>query len=471
MMKRLLCGTIVLIMVLAMVTVPTPALAATNIGFKTTAVNNNSVSFIWDPVSNVQRWNYDTRQSDSWGVHYYIEESKSLNGEYFKVTGISFSTTYTDDRTSLVPGETYYYRISFMVGGEVYSSNTLTVTLPSVVITGFRAAMIDNNGVLFRWDAVTNVVGWDYITKRPGAYSYSGHRYYIERSETRNGEYTLVGSTNAELTYTDNSAGFFKGGTYYYRLSVMVNTTVISSEPIEVTLQSIIIPGFQILTKVQDNYTFIWDAVNNVQRWNYDTRQPDSWYSYYYVERSNTLNGEYFSIASTNQTTYTVNNATPGYYKVSCMVNGTIISSEIVRIVGYNPNIGAVMGNVLHSDVRVYIDDVEIAGYNINGRAFVIAEDLSPYGFKVTWNSQNRMLTIVKGVVSGTPKPVPQNTGKVGSVAFQYVYTDIVMLIDGKEVEGYNIGGQAVIFIDDLAAAYGSALWDATARTLKVTIR
>ena len=166
-----------------------------------------------------------------------------------------------------------------MVDSEVISSDTLTVTLPSVSITGFRTALINNDGVVFRWDAVTNAVAWDYTTKRPFT---GGYRYHIERAETRYGEYSRVGETDAELTFTDNSASFFQGGTYFYRLSVMVNTTVFSSEPIEVILQSVSIPGFQVIAMGQESVSFMWDTVNNVQSWDYNTRLKSSSWRYYY---------------------------------------------------------------------------------------------------------------------------------------------------------------------------------------------
>jgi hypothetical protein len=126
-------------------------------------------------------------------------------------------------------------------------------------------------------------------------------------------------------------------------------------------------------------------------------------------------------------------------------------------------------GNVLHTDIRVFINDVEIAGYNIGGATYVIAEDLRPYGFGVAWNGADRTLSITQGAARGDAKPVSRNAGAVGAVAFPYVDTDIRAFIDGSEITSFNIQGQTVILIDDLARAYGSRTWDAENRELRVT--
>jgi hypothetical protein len=131
---------------------------------------------------------------------------------------------------------------------------------------------------------------------------------------------------------------------------------------------------------------------------------------------------------------------------------------------------GNTAGSVLNTDIRVYINGVEIAGYNIGGRTYIIAEDLRAYGFSVVWNSPNRTLSITRGMPKGTVKRVPLNTEKQGSAAFEYIYTDILAYIEGKPVQSFNIKGQTVICVDDLVSPYGYSVWNRDARTLKAVI-
>ena len=44
-------------------------------------------------------------------------------------------------------------------------------------------------------------------------------------------------------------------------------------------------------------------------------------------------------------------------------------------------------------------------------------------------------------------------------------YTDITTYINGQPVEGYNVNGYTVIFMDDLAA-FGNVEWDQWSRTI-----
>ena len=132
---------------------------------------------------------------------------------------------------------------------------------------------------------------------------------------------------------------------------------------------------------------------------------------------------------------------------------------------------GDFLGNVLNTDIRVFIDDVEIEGFNINGWTYVIAEDLGPYGFRAIWDRTARTLSIVLATPSGRPQPVPVNRQPVGSIAFAYVYTDIRTFINGRAVHGYNIRGRTAVRVDDIAREFGSYVWNSVRRELRVTTR
>ena len=51
---------------------------------------------------------------------------------------------------------------------------------------------------------------------------------------------------------------------------------------------------------------------------------------------------------------------------------------------------------VLYTDIRTYINDVEITSYNIKGNTAVVVEDLASYGFDVSWDGDARTLKVVR---------------------------------------------------------------------------
>jgi len=128
-------------------------------------------------------------------------------------------------------------------------------------------------------------------------------------------------------------------------------------------------------------------------------------------------------------------------------------------------------GDVLNTDIKVYIDGIQIAGYNIDRQTYIIAEDLRPYGFNIVWNRTARSLSITDGIAAGTPKPVPANTGAPGSAAFPYIYTDINAYINGRWVRSYNIQGNTAVNIEDLADAFGYLEWNGSRRELRLSTK
>jgi hypothetical protein len=131
---------------------------------------------------------------------------------------------------------------------------------------------------------------------------------------------------------------------------------------------------------------------------------------------------------------------------------------------------GDPLGYVLHTDIRVFINDVPIMGYNINGWTYVVAEDLQAYGLDVVWDGIARTLSITLGTPRGEPSYVPENPEPPGSIAFPFVYTDIITYVNGEMITSYNMQGFTVVRIDDIAEAFGAISWDGESRRLYVTI-
>ncbi|MCL2168845.1 MAG: CAP domain-containing protein [Defluviitaleaceae bacterium] len=133
-------------------------------------------------------------------------------------------------------------------------------------------------------------------------------------------------------------------------------------------------------------------------------------------------------------------------------------------------NVGDVVGTVLHTDIRVEIDGVAIAGYNIEGSTYVIATQLNAYGFVTAWDEELRRVDIFRGISSASPLPVPVNQEPIGSVAFYVLYTDIVTYVYGQRVSSFNLGGRTAVSITQVAAAASADyLWNGYERLVSVT--
>ena len=132
--------------------------------------------------------------------------------------------------------------------------------------------------------------------------------------------------------------------------------------------------------------------------------------------------------------------------------------------------IGDKLGSVLNSDIKAFINDQRIPSYNIANRTVVVAEHLANYGFDVVWNSSSRTLRITLNTGKRfNPIPAENNTQRPGSVAFDYLYTDIRTYVNGVMVDSYNVKGQTVIFFDDLDV-YGTMQWNSAQKHHKLNI-
>ena len=126
---------------------------------------------------------------------------------------------------------------------------------------------------------------------------------------------------------------------------------------------------------------------------------------------------------------------------------------------------GDVVDYVLSTEIRAYIDGMEIPAYNIGGKLGVVAEDLRGYGFSVIWNGETSTLSISRD--AGAPlSPVevpPLSTEPVGTKILPVLYTEIVTDMDGTVVDSFNIDGRTIVYFSDLSV-YGSYLYDNDAR-------
>lgn len=122
---------------------------------------------------------------------------------------------------------------------------------------------------------------------------------------------------------------------------------------------------------------------------------------------------------------------------------------------------GDVIGTVCWSDITAKIDGRAIPSYNWEGSTVVPAELLGYYGMQIGYNWDRRELRInwaPDGERSGTYTP-PEDQPASGTPAYDILETDIVTYVQGKPVQGLNIGGTTMVRLSDLAAC-GTVTWD-----------
>ena len=134
-------------------------------------------------------------------------------------------------------------------------------------------------------------------------------------------------------------------------------------------------------------------------------------------------------------------------------------------------NVGDKLGDVLNTDVKAYINGERIPCYNIDGKAVVLVADLRNYGFDVVYDGSVRSSSVTRNHNKQfTPiRNIANNTAQVGSIAFSYVYTDIIAIVNGKRVDSFNVQGNLAIFFSALGD-YGRFVWDAETKSSKLAL-
>lgn len=119
------------------------------------------------------------------------------------------------------------------------------------------------------------------------------------------------------------------------------------------------------------------------------------------------------------------------------------------------------VADVYSTSILATVDGHVIPSYNIGGYTCVCMEDLAYYGFDVTWDPVN-------GVISATATDKVANydvyadvqRGEGGSVIGAVYETKICAVVNGLQVESYNIGGYTCVCIETLGDLTDSAYLD-----------
>ena len=223
-------------------------------------------------------------------VKYEVYRSGTKNGTY-TLLGTTANLKYTDSKANA--GYIYYYKVKAVnaVGAKsVYSAAVAgTCHCARPVVT--PDYLVSTGKPYIKWTAVAGA-----------------SKYEVYRSGTKNGTYTLLGTT-ANLNYTDNKAN--AGYTYYYKVKAVskVKSTANSyySTVVAATCHCAK-PVVKIATTSAGNPRLTWNAVTGA--------------SQYEIYRATSQSGTYTKMFTTTKTSYTNTSAKAGttyYYKVKAI--------------------------------------------------------------------------------------------------------------------------------------------------------
>ena len=230
------------------------------------------------------RWNAVANASK-----YEVYCATTENGTY-TLLGTTTATNYTDNKAG--SGYTYYYKVKALAANGAESDYSAVVAgichcaKPTVKATYMGAS----GKPYIKWNAVANA-----------------SQYKVYRSTSKNGTYTLLGTTTA-THYTDNKAG--SGYTYYYKVRAISKVKSTANSVFSVPVAGICHcakPTVKITTSA-GKPKLTWNAVAGASK--------------YYIYRSTEANGTFEHLYSTKNLFYTNKSAVAGttyYYKVKAV--------------------------------------------------------------------------------------------------------------------------------------------------------
>ena len=222
---------------------------------------------------------------------YEVYRSGSKDGTY-TLLGTTTAANYTDSKANA--GYTYYYKVKAISSVK----NTANSALSAAVAVTCRCArpvvkpdyLISTGKPYIKWTAVSGA-----------------SKYYVYRSGSKNGTYTLLGTTTA-TNYTDNKAN--AGYTYYYKVKAVSKVSSGANSYYSVVIGATCHcarPSVKITTS-NGSPRLTWNAVTGA--------------SQYEVYRATSKNGSYTKMFTTSNLSYTNTSAKAGttyYYKVKAV--------------------------------------------------------------------------------------------------------------------------------------------------------
>ena len=117
----------------------------------------------------------------------------------------------------------------------------------------------------------------------------------------------------------------------------------------------------------------------------------------------------------------------------------------------------------LPTDIKAYIGEYFIPSVNYKDSQFVVAEDLSSYGYDVNWNSSDRTLKISKNTAKTKSSVASSNSSEQYEIKSSDIKTYLYNSSTGNYdlLTSYNIGGKTIVKFSQL----GETVWNSEARS------
>ncbi len=117
----------------------------------------------------------------------------------------------------------------------------------------------------------------------------------------------------------------------------------------------------------------------------------------------------------------------------------------------------------LPTDIKAYIGEYFIPSVNYKDSQFVVAEDLSSYGYDVNWNSSDRTLKISKNTAKAKSSVASSNSSEQYEIKSSDIKTYLYNSSTGNYdlLTSYNIGGKTIVKFSQL----GETVWNSEARS------
>ncbi len=136
---------------------------------------------------------------------------------------------------------------------------------------------------------------------------------------------------------------------------------------------------------------------------------------------------------------------------------------------------GDIAGRIYSTDIRAYINGVEVKSYNIGGKTAVVIEDiLNENAHQYSYNDSLRTLKFFSLAPSYLVEEKAEDKTVSGKVIGNIYKTDIKTSVYDVIVPAYNLGGKTAVAIEDLgydkafSPIGGRYIWNETDRTISL---
>jgi hypothetical protein len=138
-----------------------------------------------------------------------------------------------------------------------------------------------------------------------------------------------------------------------------------------------------------------------------------------------------------------------------------LVVSDLMQVQLYD-----VLGDILYSDIAVFINGFQIPVFIAEDRTMLSVEHLSYYGFDVYWDIDNQIIDVERNDFSLIiPLHTEESIMPAGMLRYHYSTSPIQVRFSGELVASYDMMGTTLIDITALGK-YGTITWNNGTRQL-----